>query len=351
MAQVDSFVPHSFAGLHDEWSPRERVRLWLLVGIAALVIDLVLSSIAAALEMKHWGQPGLTPDVLLEYIAILPEALVFAAYLALAHDAGARGLWKSAAGLFGSYLLLALLSLVLLEVVQGGAVGVTIAAAIIGAVGLSIFTFSKFPRFEDRGRSAVGEMLADQNEPAASAANSIEEDEKLVDAASKAGEDSESGVGCWIHIALGIGLFALKGLARGRNKWLGNLGGDVWTMIALAILAVFAIGYAAWFATAKIRSSDRLGGLAALTGFTELAILLLHVAMFASLLVVVISAVGDPQFDEDKFDEWLDPWLKRGSLVSTACHALWGVVTIALFTVLRMRGEPDWRTQFLTPER
>lgn len=83
--------------------PSRRCRHWLLIGMIMLAADLVLGVLATVLEFRHWGKEGFTPDVVVSYITIVPQILLLTSYLVLAREVGARGLWKSVAGMLGSY--------------------------------------------------------------------------------------------------------------------------------------------------------------------------------------------------------------------------------------------------------
>ena len=127
--------------------PSARLRRWLLIGISALVVDLVLGVASTVLEFQHWGEEGVTTDVILMLVAIIPQCFVAATYLVLACESQCRGLWKSTAGMLGSYLLLCVYGVVLLEVLQdSGNVAIMVLVA-VGLVGLFAFSVSGIPRF------------------------------------------------------------------------------------------------------------------------------------------------------------------------------------------------------------
>lgn len=318
----DLLIARSQPEVDELWAPSQRARSWLTAGIAALVIDFVLAIAITALEVRHWGQQGLTPDVVLSYLAIVPQACVFLAWLVIAREAADRGLWKSTAGLFAAYLLASLVGVALIDgMPDGWIVAITVAAA-IGIVGLLVFSLSKRPQF--------GVQPAE--------------------AAEFPGETADSDSGGWaLHIIGGLGLVAIKFFIRRVNRGLPNidLGVSGWALLEIIVVAIFAIWFFVWFAMAKIRLRHKLGGLAALVGGTELLILLAHAGMIAAgIWIVAAEVVANPLMDEDGIDKLLDPWLLRATYVSLACHGLWIVLTAALLASLWMRPEPEWRENF-----
>ncbi|HUE71195.1 MAG TPA: hypothetical protein VMP01_09950 [Pirellulaceae bacterium] len=313
---------------NNPWSPSQTTRFWLPIGIVALLADLSLGIAATALELAHWGKDGLTPDVVVGFAAIVPQTLIVAAYLVLARDASARGLYKSMAGLFASYLLLSLLSLAVLEVLRGGWNSAIMIAAGVGIIGLVVFTFSSWPKFATSQETAASETAAPPH------------------------TQEGSGAGCWIHLAILLALVLGKRLLRNANNFLPNLGfgiGD-WAVLEMLVLMVIGLAYAGWFAAAKIQHRGKLGWPAAALGITEISIVLAHVGMVVALIALVLSAVAvNPQLDEDDLDKFMDAWLKRGAIASAACHGLWALATAAFFASLWLRPPPDWRDEFLMP--
>lgn len=162
-------------------------------------------------------------------------------------------------------------------------------------------------------------------------------------------EDS-SGLGCWAHLAGIVLLIALKGGLKGMNQWLPNIGVDGWLLLELIVLAAFGVGYALWFAAAKIRHRDKLGATAAALGGAELLILVVHTGMLAAMFYLLFTAAAaNPQLAEDDIDALLKPWILRASLVSTACHAAWALLTATLFMSLWLRPQRDWPADFIQP--
>ena len=80
------------------WQPGERTCRWLLFGIVAVLADCGLQIGGMVLDVHFWDDEGLTPAVAPGFVAILPQAVLLAAWLTLAGDVGSRSLWKSAAG-------------------------------------------------------------------------------------------------------------------------------------------------------------------------------------------------------------------------------------------------------------
>lgn len=323
-------LPGEFA---ESWSPGETTRFWLLVGVACVVLDLGLGLAIAALEQANWGKDGLTPDVWLSLVAIVPQIGVVLAYLYVARDAEIRGLWKSMAGLFAAYLLMSGLALTMYEVLPAaGNVAIAIGAG-IGIALLVVFSFGPWPRF-----AVASAALA----PAAEVVTS--------DPTSQPAPEEESSAGSWLWHGIGLlVIFLVRRLLRNAN-WLPNFGLDGWALLEIVALAVIGLGFAVWFAAAKIRHREKLGLAAGVLGGAELLILTVHLGMAAALFWLMMdAAAANPQLDDADFDKLLDPWLRQASIVSAACHAVWALLTAGLFLSLWMRPQADWRADFLNP--
>ena len=295
------------------FTPGERCRRWLLIGMILLLIDLVMGVASTVLEFQHWGEEGFTPDVVLGYAAIIPQMLIVVAYLVLAREADARGLWKSCAGMAGSYLLVCLIGLVLLEVLPAAGNTAVMIVVAIGILGLLGFSISGIPRFAEPSAPATPED-----------------------------EAKSSGVPGWIGgLASFIVYLVLRGLYRRFIRPVLGEGfeADDWTMMEFFALLVFGVSFAIWFAITKIRLRRKLGSMACVTGSAEILILLVHAGMAIAVLAVIINtAAVNPQIDDDGIDRLLDPWMKRGSLITVTSHAIWAVLTFAFFASVRMRS-------------
>ena len=299
------------------WEPTPRCRTWMLVGVVALIADLVAGVAATALEFRHWGEEGLTPDEIVSYAAILPQMLVIAAYLTLARDAGARALWKSAAGMLGSYLLFCLIDLVMLEALPAPADTALVIVVAIGIVSLFAFTVSPIPRFQvdTESKTSLGSREADSS--------------------------SEPG---WIAtITLVIVLVAVRlGFRKLIQPHIGDFGAGDWATFELFAVALFGLFYAIWFAVVKIRFRATLGRMGLATGVIELLALVIHLAMLCGVVAYFLTEVmANPEITEEEFDGLLEPMFKPASVISTACHVVWAATTVTLFLSIRWRSKPD----------
>lgn len=312
------------------FTPAAHCRRWLLIGSVALLVDLIAGVAATVLEFRHWGDDGFTPDIVLAYAALLPQMFMVAAYLVLARDANVRGLWKSTAGMAGTYLLVCLLGLALMEVLSAaGNVAVMVAVA-FGILGLLGFSISGIPRF-----AAPSDPVSDLKMP-------VE-------------ETGSSGIPGWIGgFVMFIAYLVMRGLFRRFIRPLLGEGfaADDWAMMEFFALVAFGVSFAIWFAITKIRQRQTLGRMACVTGWAELLILLFHAGLAITILVVIMNTVAvNPQIDEDGIDRLLDPWMKRGSLLTAASHAVWAVLTFAFFVSLRMRSDQHAGHQELRASR
>jgi hypothetical protein len=309
------------------WRPNYRCRRWLLIGLIMLAADLVLGLLATALEFRHWGEDGFSPDVVVAYVAIIPQIVFITSYLVLAREAGERGLWKSAAGMLGSYLVMCLLSIVFMEVLpEAGNTAITVAAA-AGIVALLAFSISGIPRF-------TNQVAADQPpSPASETASS-----------------GDGGFGWLGGIAAFIAFVVMRAIVRRfiMPVFGARLGIDDWALIECVAIIAFGLTFAVWFAITKIRLRRKLGAMACVIGTTEILIILVHVGMAAVILCMIMTeAAAAPQLDDAGIEKLLDPWMKRGSLTSATCHVVWVVVTAAFFFSLRQQSEQDGSEAFV----
>jgi hypothetical protein len=318
---TENFGEQSHVAASALFAPSERCSRWLVIGTIALLIDLALGVASTALEFQHWGEEGFTPDVVLTYLAVLPQILIVVSYLVFAREAEMRGLWKSAAGMLGSYLLVCLFGLVMMEVLpKTGNIAIMIAVA-VGLLGLIGFLISGIPGF------------AQHCEPVA-------------DAQSTADESQSSGGPGWIGaFAMFIGFLVLRGLFRVFIKPMLGAGFDIddWQMVELLALVVFGVSFAMWFAVTKILHRRTLGGMACVTGTVEILILLIHAGMAITIITILINEVAvNPLLDDAAVDQLLDPWAKRASLAFAASHAVWVVLTVMFFVSVRNRSKSHW---------
>ena len=294
-----------------------------------LVADLVLGVLSTALEFRHWGEEGFTPDVIVSYAAIIPQIVLITSYLVLAREADARGLWKSAAGLLGSYLLMCLISLVFMEALTAAANTAIVIATALGILAVLGFSISAIPRFGNQ--ASAEKATVDQSTP--------------MPASEPKESPSDGSIGWLGVIAAFIAFIILRGIVRRfvMPVFGAGLAADDWALLECVAIVVFGSSFAIWFAIAKIRIREKLGTMACVTGISEILILLIHAGMAVVILTVIVTeAAAAPQLDDAGIDQLLAPWMKRGSLTSAACHVVWVVVTLAFFASVRNRSEHDW---------
>ena len=285
-----------------------------------LLADLVLGIISTVLEFQHWDQEGFTSSDAVDVIALAPQLLIAAAYLVLAREAGARGLWKSAAGMLGSCLLMHLVGLVMLEILSEDMETTCLITTAVGHLGLLIFSISGFPRYVKPSDESESPTTQTQQ------------------------SESSEGLGCAGHLGALVFFMMLRGIFRRFIPLMGGgFGPDNVAMIEFFAILAFGLSFAVWFAITKIRLHEKLGSMARVLGSAEIIILLLHAGLAAIILAAIISAAAaNPQLDDDGVDQLLTPWMQRGTLLSTSCHVLWVLLTAAFFASLRKRAEQDW---------
>ena len=284
-----------------------------MVGIIALLADLMAGIIGTFLEFQYWGIDGFTPDVVLSYVALIPQTLIITAYLVLAKEIAARGLWKSAAGLLSSYLLLCVLDVAMLEDFPAGVHIAAVTTVAIGMAGLVAFSESDIPRFHKNPVS----------EPPSSASN--------------ANDGSSDGPG-WITWTVVIVL--LVGLRLGFRRYLRHrFDLDGWLVLELVLVGLFGVAFAIWFAVAKIRLRDTLGRMAGMTGVVEIIILLIHVALLAVVGATLFTAVGSDVTNE-AMETLFDSWFQPLTVITALCHAIWVGVTVAFFVSVWRKSIP-----------
>lgn len=297
------------------WTPSDSSRRWLLIGVFMLTADFVLSVLSTALEFRYWDQDGFTPNVMLSYVAILPQMIVLLSYLVLARDAGARGLWKSVAGMMGAYLLTCVLSLTFLDVLPAAGSTAVLVATVLGLLALAIFSFSGLPRFGDE--ADVPESPTKSIAPTAPAQYG------------------------WLrYVGIIVGYLVLRSAAKSLSRFVGadQFGVDDWVVIGFLALLVFGLSFTIWFAVAKIRLRATLGNMACACGVIEIAILLVHAGLAAAIFAVIIAeSATSPELDDEAIELLLDPWMKRGTVVSAGCHVVWIAATAMFFLSVRNR--------------
>jgi hypothetical protein len=305
--------------------PSDRTCRWLFWGMWAVLADGALWVTSSFLELAFWNRDGLTPDVIVGYLAFLPEVVVLGAWLVLAREAASGGLWKSAIGYMGSFWLMGLLLLVLEELLNDWGNTAVLIATGIGIVAMVVLLFAPKPGWDAQRR-------------------------KNSETQSR-GKTEDGDRGCFGHIVVVIVLFLLRGGLRKLNRQFPALqfGPDLWTMVALAAVILLILTFGIRLAVAKIRLRQTLGTLAAWLGAAELLFIVLHLAAVAAFLVFLATNV-QPQLNDQDIERMIDPWLRTGTIVSAVCYAIWTMLTAVFFSSIRSRGALDWRQEFLFPD-
>ena len=215
-----------------------------------------------------------------------------------------------------SYLLICLLGLVVLEVLPEAANLAIMIMAALGIVGLISFSVSNTPQFAN---------VAETNDSPPEAVDS----------------EPSTKLGCLGYLMGFIVLLALKGLMRQFiGPFFRGFVVDDWALLELVTIGLFGLSFAIWFAVTKIRLRTQLGSMACVIGITEIVILMVHTGLAVVVFAAMITeAAANPQLDDAGINQLLDPWMKRGSLISASCHLVWVIGTAAFFVSVRQRSK------------
>jgi hypothetical protein len=276
--------------------PSDPLRARLSVGFRATLISGGISAGGWLAESISGDQPGLTPARALGLLAMVPSLWIARTYAALGWEVGRISLGKGAWSVFGAILLLQLFDLATQQVLPTAARALLWYLVAIGLILLPVLPF-----LPDLRTSA------------------------LVAAA----------VLTWAGQVI-LAAFAFAGA-------IGGLGVD-WEAVAGGVAALLAVGFLLWFGAAKVRARRRLGGIAALLGWTEILGILfsiLWVVAGYSIAIAVVMNAGDPE-PSDKLMAALDDKIARGvAALSLLGDLTWTSLTAWFFLSIRRRRGPD----------
>ena len=304
------------AGELEAWSPSEKLRLWLLIGAGAVLIEVCLSGTSCWIDFSRHQQPeGFTITDGLDLLCLLPGFLILLAFLALAREAGSLGLWRSSIGLFGSTWLLGALVYSDPEVGPAGLHVVLAVAVGIGAICLFAIVASNPSGFL---QPASAESPAKEPE-------------------SEKSKPKNSGWGCFSVLGAAVlTRLILRGLRRMRVEWF-----ELLCIVGALILVCCFVFFLIWFGISKIRLRRKFGIMAAVSGWADLLGVVLNSALFAYMGWVTIQAVMNEQ-EPDFYEPTIRIPEAAVSIYDIGCTVLIG----ALFLSVRNRAKPEWQEKF-----
>lgn len=291
--------------------PSPRLQGQLFSGALAVLASGALSIIGSAVILTEGQKPGFTIAHGFAWASLVPLLVVLRTYQVLAHEANNASLRKSAQCLFGGVVLFHLLELAALNVLPWlGQIGVWV-IFVLGMLALISAPFVSSSELTPRG-------------------NEKKEDANTT---SRTGTLGGIGVGLLILLKLAGKGFLGKWIAfRMIGRLLQNapMAGEFLGWSAVLLLTLL---FTVWFAVAKMRLRDQLGGVAVLVGVIEI-LLLLAVGVALVWCLVDLEAAADKKGLEEQ-------WNRVLAVVSIASDALWSTATAFLFWSLRGRFDPD----------
>lgn len=335
--------------LHSpSWYPSPLLRVRLFAGICAALFAGGLLALGAFIELAHGRPGGLTLAHAADWGALLPALWIVAAYSALGKEAESPALAKSAQCLFGTIVLLDLYELATLNVLPFGWL---VALWVVFVLGLVVVLFLPFVSHAAAEKqlspdSANTNDAAPQSSPAAQPT----EDGEAAMTRTKAGifgAIALIGVAVLKVLAKG-GLFFKIFAARGIVRLFMKLNLD-WESAAAIVAFILACVFLIWFAAAKIRLRRRLGGMAALVGWSEIICMLLALGVLIGLGIQLASAAEQPGINNQELEELRLKFADDVTIVALVAGLVWTSLTVSFFAALRNRADLDLQRDLYDP--
>ena len=312
----------------QRWVPSPELRRWLLIGACAVVVEACLSAASLSIELsRHEESEGYTISDALDLATILPGILVLLTFLALAREAASVGLWRSSIGVFGSAWLMVGLVYTGTEVVSGKWEILLTLAVGIGMVCLFVIIANRPSGFLQpaSAESPPKPSEAEPSEPNAPNAKQRESERPR----------SEGGGWGWLG-TLGTLVFARLLITLVRHlhfDWYVSL-----SMIVGAVSAGSLLVFLIWFAICKIRLRDKLGVMAAVSGWADLLGAALGLGLAVYWFWVCIQVVVNAQ----EFPDFYEPKILMPAMAVSGFWIVCDLLVAALFLSVRARFKPDW---------
>ena len=298
------------------WAPSPALHAQLFSGMTAVLASGALSILASVVQIREGLKPGFTLAHGFEWASLVPLVAVLRTYQALARELDSTGLRKSAQGLFGTVVLFQILELATLN---GFPLWGQVLIWILFVLGLLAVATVSFASESDLvapapKKRAATDSPADMNR-------------------ARWGGGLVLGLLVLLKLA-GKGLF-LKILAV---RALFNLPGGHWILLAAGLLTLLMAAFTVWFAAAKMRLRDKLGGLAIVLGVAEILLLVGYVGFYAWSYFEYEAA---RQQNGANLQALEDDLLRSLNGASMAVDLVWSTLTALLFWSLRARFDPD----------
>jgi hypothetical protein len=308
--RADSF------GYDPELDGQLQTGTWATLAAGGLAVASCLA------ELSQGNVQGITAANGLAWATVVPLGFVLRAYLTLAGRAENEALRRSSQCLFGAILLGLVLDLAMVNTLP---LGWRIATWIVYGIGL--LALSVMP-FADSWQSA--------EQPAGRPASETKAEE-IGSRGSRAGVIG--GVVAAVVILFKVaakGIFAKVLVVRWLGQWLGNVNGG-WEVGALGIYLLLGAALLLWFAIAKIRLREKLGGIAALVGWWEIGMVAGLTALLTWGMASVFSAVQKPGIKDEALERLLDQMGHTVLLIGIGTTLVWTALTALLFSAVRSR--------------
>jgi hypothetical protein len=321
-------------------APSPLLHRQLLTGVGATLAAGGLMVASSVVELSQGQMAGVTPAHVISWLALIPLVLVLRTYLTLAREADSWGLRRSVQCLFGALVLFGLYELISLDVLDLGwqiALWIILGIGILALLGAPFVSPSETPETPQAPVPPATEAPAETTEP--------------VSTTKKAG----------VFGGLGLCLLALVKLAGKGGilwklfafRWLGRLFNNInlgLGAVAVFVLVVLGVIFLIWFAVAKIRLRGKLGGVAAVVGWTEILQLVVFTGMLVWWVASLIGAANQPGMDEKTLEGLVEQMGRDLITAGMVIDLTWALLTSWLFLSVRNRFNPEaeWQREVLT---
>jgi hypothetical protein len=306
----------------EPWVPSPSLYRPLLGGALATLLAAGLAVASSALEFKQANAQGFTLAHTLAFAALVPGILVVRTFYLLARESESFNLQKGCLGLFGTLVLIEVYDLASQHILlPGPQIGLWMVIG-LGLLALIGAVFVPAPGSQVK-KAAGDEAPATSGKPASGLVGSL-------------------AVVLFVLVKLlGKGILGKLLLIRGLGKLLRNMNAGWEPIVSIGLLLCGGM-YLTLFAVSKIRLRSKLGGMAALAGWTELVLLAVVGGVWIAQLMDMMSAMNQPGINDKDLEDLAKSWSETVFLTEVGTILLWSLVTAFLFLSVRARFNPDW---------